>query len=97
MALTFEWDDEKAQGNRTKHRVSFEEAASVFGDPLSLTIEDPQHSETEDRYVTIGESNRGRLLVVVHADEEDTIRIISARVATKRERNNYEESNQDST
>ena len=91
MGLTFEWDAVKAQENLRKHGVSFEEASTVFGDPLSLTIEDPLHSEEEDRFVTIGESIRRRILVVVHTERGDTIRIISARRATSRERRVYEE------
>jgi hypothetical protein len=91
MALTFEWDHEKAEQNLKKHDVPFEEAATVFGDPLSLTIDDPLHSEQEDRFVTIGLSLSRRILVVVHIDREDHLRIISARVATARERKVYEE------
>ena len=90
MALTFEWDGKKARANRNKHRVSFEEAATVFGDSLSLTIEDPLHSQREKRLVTIGESLERRTLVVVHTEHGDSIRIISARVATRRERKTYE-------
>jgi hypothetical protein len=91
MALTFEWDLEKAEQNLKKHDVPFEEAATVLGDPLSLTIDDPLHSEQEDRFVTIGLSFSRRLLVVVYTDREDHIRIISARAATARERKVYEE------
>jgi uncharacterized DUF497 family protein len=91
MSLEFEWDDNKAARNRKKHSVSFEEASTVFGDPLALTIHDPLHSEEEDRFVTLGESHRRRLLVVVFTERGDKIRIISARVATRRERKNYEE------
>ncbi len=91
MGITFEWDDEKAKSNLKKHGVSFEEASSVFASALSLTIADPRHSDEEDRFVTLGESHRGRLLVVVATDRGDTIRIISARLATRRERKNYEE------
>ncbi|HYT90316.1 MAG TPA: BrnT family toxin [Gemmataceae bacterium] len=91
MSLAFEWDEKKARTNLKKHGVSFEEAATVFGDPLSLTIGDPVHSEEEDRFVTLGESDRGRLLVVVSTDRGEKIRIISARVATRRERTDYEE------
>ncbi len=89
--LIFEWDAHKALRNLARHGVSFEEAATVFGDPLSLTIEDPLHSTDEDRFVTIGQSVRGRALVVVHTDRGDALRIISARVATARERDAYEE------
>jgi len=91
MGFHFEWDSRKARVNARKHGVSFEEAATVFGDPLSVTIADPLHSPREDRFVTVGESVRRRLLVLVHADRGDTIRIISARRATRRERENYEE------
>jgi len=92
MALTFEWDQKKAASNLRKHGVSFEEAATAFGDPLSLTIPDPDHSLNEDRYVLIGESQMERLLVVAHTERSDTIRIISARLATRGERVSYEES-----
>jgi len=91
MSLEFEWDEDKAKGNLKKHGVSFEEASSIFGDPLALTIPDPLHSEEEDRFVTLGESHRRRLLVVISTDRGDDIRIISARVATRRERKDYEE------
>jgi len=91
MGLTFEWDEKKARKNLKKHGVSFEEAATVFGDPLSLTIDDPLHSKHEKRFVTMGESIRRRILVVVHTERGDNIRIISARVATRRERRIYEE------
>jgi uncharacterized DUF497 family protein len=92
MALTFEWDQKKAASNLRKHGVSFKEAATAFGDPLSLTIPDPDHSLEEDRFVLIGESQKERLLVVAHAERSDTIRIISARLATRGERKSYEES-----
>jgi uncharacterized DUF497 family protein len=91
MPLRFEWDDRKARANVAKHGVSFSEAGSVLADPLSVTIADPLHSEREDRLVTIGESLRGRLLVVVHTERGDRIRIITARRATRRERKQYEE------
>ena len=92
MSLKFEWHYEKARQNVQKHGVSFEEAATVFGDPLSLTIPDPLHSKSEERFVIVGESIRRRMLVVIHVEHESRIRIISARVASKRERENYEES-----
>jgi uncharacterized DUF497 family protein len=92
MALNFEWDREKAKSNLGKHGISFEEASTVFGDPGSLTIPDPVHSGMENRFVTLGSSHRGQLLVVVHTERGDNIRIISARVASRRERRNYEES-----
>lgn len=90
MSLRFEWDEGKANRNIEKHGVSFEEAATVFGDPLSLTIEDPAHSQDEQRFITMGDSINHRLLVVVHTDRENVIRIISAREATRRERRDYE-------
>ena len=91
MPLVFEWDHRKAQSNLEQHGVSFEEAASIFGDPLSLTIEDPHDSATERRYVMMGLSLRGRTLVVVHAERGEKLRIISARLATSVERRQYEE------
>jgi uncharacterized DUF497 family protein len=91
MAFIFEWDRKKAKQNYEKHNVSFEEAATVFEDTLSLTINDPLHSDYEQRYIIIGESIRGRLLIVVHTEIGNKIRIISARVATKHERKIYEE------
>jgi hypothetical protein len=90
MPLTFEWDRRKAKSNVAKHEVSFEEAATVFGDPDSLTIDDPSHSKNEERFVTIGRSHHGKLLVVVHTDRGDNIRIISARLPSRRERRTYE-------
>lgn len=93
MGLTFEWDEKKAERNLRKHRVSFEEASTVFSDPLSSTIPDPLHSEDEDRFVILGESHRCRLLVVVFTERADSIRIISARHASRRERKDYEEEN----
>lgn len=91
MAFIFQWDKKKARRNLRDHKVSFEEASTVFGDTLSRTIDDPLHSEEEDRYVIIGQSARGRLLVVVHTIRGDDIRIISARVVTPTERKDYEE------
>ena len=90
MSLSFEWDENKAATNAKKHGVSFEEAISVFGDPLARTIHDPLHSNGEDRYVILGESQRQRFLVVSFTDRGDNIRIISARPATRRERKDYE-------
>ena len=89
--MEFEWDPEKAAGNWRKHDVSFEEAATVFGDPLAMTYLDPDHSEEEDRFLTFGHSQQGRLLVVSHTDREDRMRIISARQLTRRERKQYEQ------
>ena len=91
MALNFEWDANKAKSNLGKHGVSFEEASTVFGDPRSLTIPDPVHSELENRLITAGTSHRGKLLVVVHTERGDNIRVISARRASRRERKGYEE------
>ncbi|MCA9993382.1 MAG: BrnT family toxin [Anaerolineales bacterium] len=91
MKVTVEWDPTKARINRRKHGVTFEEAATVFTDPLSSTIPDPLHSEDEERLIIIGQSIQQRLLVVVHTDQVDSIRIISARVANAHERKTYEE------
>jgi uncharacterized DUF497 family protein len=88
--MEFEWDDRKAAHNLAKHGVPFTEAATVFYHPLSLTADDPDHSTDENRFITIGASDQGRLLMVAHADRDDTIRIISARPATPRERKAYE-------
>jgi uncharacterized DUF497 family protein len=87
-----EWDSRKAARNLRKHGVSFEEAATVFLDPLSITGNDPDHSLDEARFVTFGLSSSGRLLVVAHSERADTIRIITARKATRAERDLYEES-----
>ena len=87
--LLFEWDEKKAVQNIKKHGISFEEAATVFGDPFSITIYDPLHSQNEDRFVILGMSNKNRLLVVIHTERGDRIRIISARKATKKERRQY--------
>jgi hypothetical protein len=89
--VNFEWDPVKARGNRRKHRVTFQEAASVFGDPLAITFPDPDHSLSEQRFVTVGISGAGRVLVVAHSDRGENIRIISARETTRGERNQYEE------
>ena len=89
--MFFEWDRNKEAQNRTKHGVSFREAATVFDDPLSTTFPDLAHSEEEQRYITIGRTERGTMIVVAHAEEEDTVRIISARRATRHERRFYEE------
>ncbi|MGH7332073.1 MAG: BrnT family toxin [Candidatus Rokuibacteriota bacterium] len=87
--MQFEWDPAKATANRKKHRVGFHEAATVLEDPLSTTFPDETHSEEEARFVTIGASTRGTVLVVAHTERNDTIRIISARRATRREREFY--------
>lgn len=91
MRLTFEWDEEKADANLRKHGVSFEEAKTVFGDPLSITIKDPRHSIGEHRYVDVGLSSEERLLVVVYTERRNVIRLISSREATRAERKAYEE------
>ena len=91
MGLIFEWDEKKAKSNLIKHGVSFEEASSAFGDDFSITIEDPLHSEKENRFILIGRSIFQKILVVVHVEKSETIRIISARKATKKERKIYEE------
>ncbi len=90
MSLTFEWDLRKARSNLAKHRVGFEEASTIFGDSLSLTIPDPEHSLAEKRYITLGRAFNAKLLVVVHTYRGDNIRIISARQASRRERKVYE-------
>jgi uncharacterized DUF497 family protein len=92
LGLIFEWDKKKAAENLRKHGVSLEEAATAFGDPLSITIPDPDHSHDEDRYLLMGESNTGRLLVVAPTEQSDTIRIINARPVTAGERKTHEES-----
>lgn len=89
--MKFEWDPRKAALNLAKHGVSFEEATTAFRDPLSATAPDPDHSVGESRFITFGLSSKGRLLVVAHTERGETIRIISARRATKQERKIYEE------
>ena len=89
--MKFEWDPHKADSNRLKHGVSFQEAASVLGDPLSITYHDPDHSATEHRFITVGMSQSGRVIMVAHTDRGDNIRIISARRTTRQERKHYEE------
>ena len=88
--ISFEWDIKKAESNERKHGITFDEASTVFADPLSLTIHDPLHSEDEERLVIVGGSHKNRMLTVVHAERGDNIRIISARKATKNERSYYE-------
>lgn len=89
--MEFEWDPDRAARNLAKHGVAFAEAGTVFGDPLAITFFDPAHSDDEVRYLTFGHSTEGRLLVVSHTDRGNRNRIISARVATRRERKIYEE------
>lgn len=91
MRYTFEWDAVKARRNLRKHGVAFEEAATAFGDPLSITIADPDHSDHESRWILLGPSEQGRLLVVAHTDRGDRIRLITARLASKREKRQHEE------
>lgn len=89
--MKFVWDNNKALSNIRKHGVSFEEASSVLADFLSVTIPDPLHPGNEERLITIGQSERQRLLVVVHTEQGDIIRLISARLATVQERKRHEE------
>lgn len=91
MAIQFDWNKEKAQRNLGKHGISFDEAKTVFDDEMFITFVDDEHSDDEERYITLGLSSSGRLLMVAHADRGDTIRIISARKATKNEENFYVE------
>jgi len=91
MALHFSWDRAKAAANFRKHALSFAEGATAFGDPLSITIPDPDHSSREERFLLIGLTNRGRLAVVAHVERGDDIRIINARFPTRHERRTYEE------
>ncbi len=88
--MQFQFDPNKASSNLQKHGVSFEEAVTVFGDPLAVTIDDPDHSVGEFHFVTIGMSHLQRLLVVVHTETEEQVRLISARLATRNERERYE-------
>lgn len=92
MESNFEWDEDKAKANVEKHKISFEEAATVLSDPFSVTIYDPDHSADETRFIDLGMSNKERLLVVVYTERQDKIRIISCRRATRTERSKYEES-----
>lgn len=91
MPLRFVWDARKAEANLRKHGVSFPEAATAFGDPLSITIRDPDHSAREERFILIGQSRQQHLVVVAHVERGEIIRIISARPANRRERMSYEE------
>ena len=89
--MRFSWDPKKAASNLNKHGVSFEEAATVFGDPLSDTFPDPDHSMEEYRFVIIGSSESGKILVVAHTADGELVRLISAREVTREERTSYEE------
>ena len=91
MGLIFEWDPEKAEINKRKHGVSFEEAATAFGDALSITVPDPDHSVGEHRFILIGRTHTGKTVVVAHSERRNRIRLISARRATRREMRAYEE------
>lgn len=91
--MDFEWDDRKADYNLQKHGVSFREAATVFYDPLAITFTDPDHADDEDRFIVIGMSAHGRLLMVAHTDRGNRIRIISARTLKPKERRLYESGN----
>ncbi|MFM2065081.1 MAG: hypothetical protein RLZZ507_4752 [Cyanobacteriota bacterium] len=91
MELGFEWHEEKAQENLKKHGISFEEAKTVFNDTLSITIADSKHSDDEQRYIDIGLSSKGQLLIVVYTERQSNIRIISSRKATNAERKIYEQ------
>ena len=90
MSLTFEWDEKKADDNLRKHGVTFDEAKTVFNDPFSVTIYDPDHSSDEQRYIDIGLSSKGRLIVVSYIERGEKIRIINSREATKKEEREYE-------
>jgi uncharacterized protein len=94
LALEFEWDPRKAAANLVKHKVSFEEAGTVFGDPLGRIVADPRHSAVEDRLVLLGISKERQLLAVMYVERAEAVRIISARRATRRERRDYEETSQ---
>jgi uncharacterized DUF497 family protein len=91
--MDFEWDEAKSESNERKHGVPFTEAMTVFADRLSVTGYDPRHADHEDRFLTMGTSVAGRLLVVSHTDRGDAVRIINARLATRRERKDYEDGN----
>lgn len=91
--MEFEWDPKKANKNLRKHKISFTEAATVFNDPLGITVRDPDHSAEEDRYIIVGTSNHLRLLMVAFSERGDRLRIISARELTRTERKIYEEEN----
>ena len=89
--MDFRWDPDKARRNAVKHGVTFEEASTAFGDPLSLTIDDPEHSQGEQRLLLLGETYSGRLVVVAHLAEDETVRIISASLAERHERRTYQD------
>jgi uncharacterized DUF497 family protein len=91
--MEFEWDNAKAASNESKHGVPFAEAVTIFADPLALTGFDPGHSDDEDRFISMGTSAVGRVLIVSHTDRDDKVRLISAREASRRERRDYEDGN----
>ena len=91
MAATFEWDAAKAARNYATHRITFDEASTVFGDPLGRIVDDPRHSRGEERFVIVGMSRKSRLLAVMFTERRERIRLISARLVTRAERRNYEE------
>lgn len=90
MVMQFEWNKDKAKVNLSKHEVSFDEAKTVFDDPLYIDFHDPDHSKDEDRYILIGQSDQGRLMVVSYTERKQKIRLISARKATPKEKEAYE-------
>lgn len=91
MKLNFEWDDSKAKENFKKHGVGFDEATTIFSDPFSMTIPDPDHSIGEERHIELGTSDKNRVLVVAYAERGSSMRIINCRKATSRERKLYKE------
>jgi uncharacterized DUF497 family protein len=90
VALVFEWDPKKAAGNLAKHGISFEEASTIFGDPLEASMPDPDHSKHEDRWPSLGRSSIGNVLVLSYTERKKSLRLISARKATPKERRRYE-------
>ncbi|MBI5054336.1 MAG: BrnT family toxin [Chloroflexi bacterium] len=97
MSATFEWDEKKAKANRKKHKIAFEEGATIFNDPLIADMPDSDHSETEPRQIAVGHSVKKHLLVVIYTERNDNIRIISCRKATPAERKIYEENKSENT
>ena len=93
LELAFEWDKQKAKINQRKHNISFEEASTVFDDPLAVNFDDPDHSTGENRYLIIGLSDQGKFLFVSYTDRDHKIRLISARLVTPKERRYYEREN----
>ena len=97
MSATFEWDNKKAKANHKKHKIAFEEGATIFNDPFIADMSNPDHSETEPRQIAMGHSVKKRLLVVIYTERNDNIRIISCRKATSSERKIYEEDKNENT